>query len=42
VADAHHLGDPLGTDLVAAGFVEPRLLRQGEAMDSVVGATRPQ
>jgi hypothetical protein len=33
--------DELSTDLSAAGFVDPRFLRRGEAMDSVVGATKP-
>jgi hypothetical protein len=33
--------DELRADLSAAGFVDARFLRRGEAMDSVVGATKP-
>jgi hypothetical protein len=33
--------DELRADLAAAGFVDARILRRGEAMDSVLCATRP-
>jgi hypothetical protein len=33
--------DELKEDLVSAGFAEVRLLRKGEGMDSIVGATKP-
>jgi hypothetical protein len=33
--------DELRADLTAVGFVDVRFLRRGEAMDSVVSATKP-